>query len=219
MEKDKNNSAKSNLEQELLKLDGFRYWAEMGIDVEKRRIMLDEDVCEYNTGLIIRALRRMVDDNLDDPIDFYINTYGGSVYDGLALYDVLESLGQYVKIRTHALGKIMSMGLILYLSGNERYSSPRSTFMAHTISSGVIGKAFEMDIENTEVKRLEDELLDILAQRTRLKKSWWKKQIKYEDCFYNKDRALELGIVTNEEDDFGFDINITNESEDEETEE
>ena len=179
------------------KFDNTKYWIEYGIDIEKRRVMLDEDVDSYSVGWIIRAMRRMIDANKTEPIDIYINSYGGYCYDGLALYDFIRACS-YTTIRTHATGKIMSMGLVLYLAGDERYASPRASFMAHSVAGGIDGKLYEMKIDLKESNRLNEVNLEIKADRTKKTIAWWKKEIQYEDKYYDKKKALMLGIVTDE---------------------
>lgn len=178
------------------KFDNTKYWIEYGIDIQNRRIMLDETVDETSVGWIIRALRRMIDADKTKPIDIYVNSYGGYCYDGLALYDFLRACS-YTNIRTHATGKIMSMGLVIYLAGDERYASPRASFMAHSVSGGAWGKLYELKVDIDETERLNEVNLDIMKDRTNKTKAWWKKEIQYEDKYYNKDKALKLGIVTN----------------------
>lgn len=179
------------------RFDNAKYYLEYGIDIEKRRIMLDNEVDEYSVGLVIRAVRRMIDDSKSIPIDIYINTDGGSVYDGLALYDCLRACS-YTKIRTHAFGRIFSMGVIIYLAGDERFSTPNSTFMAHSVSGGSIGKTHELKTDTKETERINNVLLEILADRTNKTKAWWQKEIQFEDKYYSKKKAVELGIVTKE---------------------
>ena len=179
------------------KFDNTKYWIEYGIDIEQRRIMLDETVDEYSVGWIIRALRRMIDANKTEPIDIYVNSYGGYCYDGLALYDFLRACS-YTTIRTHATGKIMSMGLVIYLAGDERYSSPRASFMAHSVSGGAWGKVHELKTDVKETERLHKVNLEIMKDRTKKTKEWWTKEIQYEDRYYDKKKAFALGIVTNE---------------------
>ena len=179
------------------KFDNTKYWIEHGIDIENRRIMLDEDVNEHSVGWVIRAMLRMIDANKTEPIDIYVNSYGGYCYDGFALYDFIRACS-YTTIRTHASGKIMSMGLSIYLAGDERYSSPRSTFMAHSVSGGTAGKLYEITTDTRETKRLHDNNLDILEDRTKKTLAWWKKEIQYEDQYYDKKKALTLGIVTHD---------------------
>lgn len=181
------------------KFDSSKYWIEYGIDLEKRRIMLDEEVDEFSMGWIIRAVYKMIDMSPEAPIDFIVNSYGGSVYDCLALYDLLRSL-DYLTVRTYATGKVMSAGLILYLAGDERYASERATFMAHSIASGAWGKLFEMETETKECKRLQQVLLQILADRTDKSKAWWARHIRHEDRFYDRETAIEMGICDEIED-------------------
>ena len=181
------------------KFDSTKYWIAHGIDIENRRVMLDEDIDEYSVGWIIRGIMRMVDANKTEPIDVYINSYGGSCYDGLALYDILRACS-YTTIRTHATGKIMSMGLIIYLAGDERYSSPRARFMAHETSDADIRERLHQ--AKTDVKELEElnkDNLEILVDRTKKTMAWWKNEIKYNDEYYRKKKAIQLGIVTREE--------------------
>lgn len=180
------------------KFENQKFWIENGIDLENRRIDLDSDVDEYVIGWVVRGIRSMISADKGLDIDIYINSYGGSVYDGLRLYDVIKA-STYTPIRIHAEGKIMSMGLIIYLAGDKehRYSSPNATFMAHSLSSGMWGKMYELKIETKECERLNNLLLDILAENTDHTVAWWKKKIEFEDKYYNKSQALSLGIVTN----------------------
>lgn len=182
------------------KFDNSKYWIETGIDLEQRKIMIDETIDEYSTGWVIRAIHKMLEINSEDPIDIYINSFGGSVYDGFALYDTIINCDK-TTIRTHALGKIMSMALIIFLAGDERDATENATFMAHAISSYTWGKLYELDIETNECKRLEENTLKIMADRTGQSYSYWKRQLKYEDRYYDKDKAKELGIITEGEDE------------------
>ena len=145
--------------------DNSKFWIEFGIDLEQRRLMLDEDVDEYSIGWIIRGIFKMVEMDGTAPIDVYVNSYGGNCYDGLALFDVLRSL-DYLTVRTHALGKVMSMGLKIYLAGDERYSYPSSTFMAHSVSSEIpYEKTYAVKVEAQETNRLNNIMLDILTEK------------------------------------------------------
>lgn len=190
--------------QENDKFENQKFWIENGIDLENRRIDLDEDIDYSSVGYVIRGIRSMIKADIGEPIDIYINSFGGSVYDGLRLYDVVKG-ATHTPIRVHAEGKIMSMGLIIYLAGDpeDRYASPNATFMAHSLSSGVWGKMYEMDIDVKECKRLNERLIAILVENTNKSSRWWKAQIRYEDRYYDKEKAIKLGIVTN--DDFEVD--------------
>jgi ATP-dependent Clp protease protease subunit len=178
------------------KYQNHLYWIENGIDIDRRRIRLDEDVDEYTIGWIRGAIDIMIHQNADEPINIEISSYGGSVYDGLALYDLLEDLN--CPIFTHATGKVMSMGLILYLVGDRRTASPRTTFMAHAVSSGTFGKVSEMTTDLKETERLNKVNIKILADRTKKSTTWWTKEIRHIDQYYDVTQALKIGIITEE---------------------
>lgn len=170
-----------------------RFFVQYGIDIKKRRVFLDEEVDEASMGWIIRSIMEMVDEDPEKPIDIYINSFGGSVYDGLALFDVLERLE--CPLRTFCLGSAMSMSLILFLAGDERSAFPRATFMAHSLSAGVWGNVQTMEIDLKESQRLNGILLDILADKSKKTKKWWAEKIKHDDFYINLKTSKILGIV------------------------
>ncbi len=105
----------------------------------------------------------------EDPgreINFYINSPGGSVTAGLAVYDTM----QYIKpdIATHCIGQAASMGALLLAAGakGKRYSLPNSRIMIHQPMGGVQGQASDIALQATEILRLKDTLNDILAKHT-----------------------------------------------------
>jgi len=176
------------------KIENRKLWLELGINIEKRRIRIDDDIDTNFLGVKIAAIQEMIDIDSDTPIDVYINSDGGFVYDGLEMYDTLVNLPCVV--RTHACGKVMSMALIIYLAGDERYCQKNATFMNHSVSSLAEGKIFEMDIDANEARRINNLCIDILSEKTNMKKDWWKKHLRYEDKYYDETKATELGIVT-----------------------
>lgn len=192
------NSRPNALVPKDAKYDNTKFWIEYGIDLEKRRVMLDEDVDEYSVGWIIRGIMKMVD--LDDtkPIDVYVNSFGGSIYDGLALFDELESL-DFLTVRTHAKGKIMSMAFILFMVGDERYCRPRATFMHHEGSDYIEGKRTHIEKEVEELKRIDKMCREIVTDRCPKKTAdWWREHEKYVNRYYDFKKAKSLGIVTHE---------------------
>jgi ATP-dependent Clp protease protease subunit len=102
----------------------------------------------------------------DKDIMLYINSPGGSVTDGLAIYDTM----QYVKcpVSTFCVGQAASMGAVLLAAGakGKRYSTPHSRIMIHQVSSGTQGQASDIEIHAKEVLRLKARLNDILAKHT-----------------------------------------------------
>ena len=178
-------------------IENDKYWIEHGIDLKRRWITLDEEIGDVNTGVIIRAIDIMKEGDKVKPIDIFVNSYGGSVYDGLGLCDHIEELEEEgILVRTHVKGKIMSMALVIFIMGQERYASKRSTFMAHSLSSGTEGKVFEQKIDVKEAERLNDELLNILGEKTGKTRAFWAKEIEYKDKYFNKDQAIKLVCLT-----------------------
>ena len=170
------------------------YWIEYGIDVDNRRVMLNEEVDEYSMSWIIRGILMMSDFDSDTPIKVYINTYGGSCYDGLALYDTIKNCK--APVHTYAIGKVMSMGTWIMLAGDEKYAYPNTTFMWHSISSSMPHcKMFDLETDTKECKRLYNQLLDIYGRDSNKSFAWWSKWIKYEDRYAGVDKAKELGFV------------------------
>lgn len=164
-----------------------------GIDIKKRRLFLDDEIESFSVGLVFRAIDLMLDINKTDPITMVINSFGGSVYDGFLLYDALEELE--CELITHARGSVMSMALILFLIGDTRRMSKRSTAMAHSLSSGSSGTVNEQEVDLKESKRLNNLLLDILADKTQKTRKWWADKIKHEDFYIDNNKAKKLGIT------------------------
>jgi ATP-dependent Clp protease protease subunit len=183
--------------------DSSKFYIQYGIDIKNRRIMLDEDVDEFSIGWLVRGVQLMIDDDSEKPIDVFISSFGGSVYDGLVLYDVLEEANKHLMIRTHAIGKVMSMAFIIYLVGEERFCKKRARFMHHAGSTWAMGKPYEIKTELEELKVLETECDEIVVERTKYKDiHWWRQWVRYKDRYIGKDKAIELGIVNAEYDEY-----------------
>lgn len=131
-----------------------------------------------------------------EPIVIRINSPGGDVLDGFALLDTILRLrrnGHHVT--THGLGMIASMATVLMQAGDERVLDKNAWFMIHEVSAGVRGKSSEMEDELKFVKKLQDRLLDILAERSTLTKAQIKRRWTKKDDWMSADEALKLGFV------------------------
>ena len=128
-------------------------------------------------------------------IQILLSTYGGSVYDGLSLYDVIKNSD--TKVDVTCFGKIMSMGIPILLASKTRKAYRNTTFMIHEVSSLSIGKIADMEDEVQETKRLNKILFDIIQNETKitadkLREIYEKKK----DWYLTAEEALELGIIT-----------------------
>jgi ATP-dependent protease ClpP protease subunit len=177
-------------------LNGEFYLRE-GIDVDKRRLTIDSEIDEYSTGMYIRAITMMLDKNMKDPIFIDIACPGGDVYQGLRIYDLLESCPCPIKIT--GTGLVASMAFIVYLAGDERRATERATFMNHYASDVLFGNIEDLKIGAKELERLEEICFNILEAKTKKKKRFWKSATKKGDGYYNKKQCLDLGVVTHVE--------------------
>lgn len=129
-----------------------------------------------------------------EPIYLYIDSYGGSVYSGLGLIDVM--VASKTPIYTVCIGSCMSMGLIIFASGHKRFIGKNSTVMCHGASFGAFGKTPEVEESLEEVKRMEQVLVDILIEKTKIKRNKIDDIIERKmDWYIPAKEALRLGIA------------------------
>ena len=178
------------------KFENATTWLHLGIDLDSRRIQLDMEVSEVMASLVIRSLLKMSDIS-KDPIEIYLSSFGGEIYAGLSIYDAIRACPCDVII--YANGKIMSAGLLIFLAGDVRLASPHTTFMAHSVSFGSEGKLKDIEVDVTEGKRLNNVMLDILAERTKKPRKLWYRLILSHDKFFNLTEAREYGLISKSE--------------------
>jgi len=133
--------------------------------LKDRIIFLGEDVNEHSMNLCIMQMLFLDREDSHAPIELYINSPGGSVVDGLALYDVMHTIS--APVNTTCVGTAASMGAVLLTGGTgTRSALPHSRIMIHQVSSGYRGTAADMNIQVKETNKLYDQLLEILAQKS-----------------------------------------------------
>lgn len=129
------------------------------------------------------------------PIEFFLSTYGGACYDGMALHDVIESSGTPVEII--CTGKIMSMGVIVALGAKVRKAYRNTTFMIHQVSGLSIGTLREMEDTVAEASRINEILFNIIKSKTKVTQDQLDEVIqKKKDWFLTAEEALEMGLLT-----------------------
>jgi ATP-dependent Clp protease protease subunit len=125
-------------------------------------VPIDDDIA----NVVIAQMLFLESEDPDKDINLYINSPGGSVTAGLAIYDTM----QYVKpqVSTICMGQASSMGALLLAAGakGKRYSLPHARIMIHQVSSGVQGQATDIEIHAKEILRLKGRLNEILAKHT-----------------------------------------------------
>ena len=145
---------------------------ERGYDIFSRLlkdsvIFLPRDIDDYVASLIIAQMLFLEAENPEKDIYLYINSPGGSITAGLAIYDTM----QYVKpdVATIAVGQAASMGAVLLAGGaaGKRYALPHSRILLHQpLMSGLGGQATDIDIHAKDIMRLRERLNTILALHT-----------------------------------------------------
>jgi len=162
--------------------------------LKDRIVFLGSPVGDETANLVTAQLLFLESEDPDRDIYFYINTPGGSVTAGLAIYDTM----QYVKpqISTVCVGQAASMGAILLAAGNKgkRYALPHSRIMIHQPLGGFQGVAADVDIQAREILRTREELNSILMKHTgqTLKKI---EKDTDRDFFMTGEQALEYGLI------------------------
>jgi len=162
--------------------------------LKERIIFLGAAVDDDVASLIIAQFLFLEADGPDKDITFYINSPGGSVTAGLAIYDTM----QYVRcdVATLCMGQAASMGALLLASGTagKRFSLPNSRIMIHQPMGGFQGQATDVDIHAREILRMREDLNRILAGHTG--RTIKKVQSDTErDNFMSPQEALKYGII------------------------
>lgn len=172
---------------------------ERGYDIysrllEDRIIFLGEDVNEHTANAIVAQLLHLASEDPKADISLYINSPGGSVYDGLAIYDTM----QFIKpdVATYGIGLQASMGAFLLSSGakGKRHMLPNARAMIHQPSSGTQGKITDQEITLREGIYLKKRLNEILARNTGQKLSRIEKDVD-RDFWMSAEESKEYGLV------------------------
>lgn len=122
-----------------------------------------------------------------------INSGGGNIYDGLALYDRLRACK--LPVITIGTGLVASMAFIVFLAGDKRICTKRVRFLNHQAKLSLEGRVADIDIEQAEIKMLEDMCVEIIATRTKLTSKKQKKDTKLGDKYIGSDEASLTEIV------------------------
>lgn len=172
---------------------------ERGYDIysrllEDRIIFIDGEINEATASVVVAELIHLANEDAEAPIKLYINSPGGSVYDGLAIYDTMN----YIKpdVETYGIGLQASMGAFLLSSGakGKRHLLPNSRVMIHQPSSGTQGKVTDQEITLKEAIELKEKLAAIMAKNTGQKLAKMKNDME-RDFWMSADDAKNYGLV------------------------
>jgi ATP-dependent Clp protease protease subunit len=162
--------------------------------LKERVVFLVGPVTEVTANLIVAQLLFLESENPDKDIAFYINSPGGLVSAGLAIYDTM----QFIKpdVSTLCIGQAASMGSLLLAAGakGKRFCLPNSRVMIHQPMGGFQGQASDVEIHAREILYLKGKLNEILARHTGQKIEAIQKDTD-RDNFLSADQAVSYGLV------------------------
>jgi ATP-dependent Clp protease protease subunit len=145
---------------------GERAYDIFSLLLKERIVFLGTPVTDQVANLIVAQLLFLNREDPEREIQMYINSPGGAVYPGLAIYDTMQQI--QAPVSTFAVGWTASMGTVLLASGEpgRRYALPHSTVHMHPAGGGAQGYAPDVEIQYKELKRMQDLLHGILSRHT-----------------------------------------------------
>ncbi len=162
--------------------------------LNERIIFLGTPIEDQVANLVVAQLLHLESQDPDKDISIYINSPGGSVYSGLAIYDTMK----FVKpdIATMCVGVAMSMGSLLLAGGTKgkRAALPNSRILIHQPSAGFEGQSTDIEIHAREILNVRGRLDEIYAENTGLSKEQVREDME-RDRFFTADQALEYGLI------------------------
>jgi ATP-dependent Clp protease, protease subunit len=162
--------------------------------LNERIIFLGTPIEDQVANLVVAQLLHLESQDPDKDISIYINSPGGSVYSGLAIYDTMR----FVKpdIHTMCVGVAMSMGSLLLAGGTKgkRAALPNSRILIHQPSAGFEGQSTDIEIHAREILNIRERLDDIYAENTGLSKEQVREDME-RDRFFTAEQALEYGLI------------------------
>jgi ATP-dependent Clp protease protease subunit len=161
-----------------------------------RIIMLDNEVTQHTSSLIVAQLLFLESEDTDKDIHFYIDSPGGSVTAGMGIYDTM----QFIKpdVNTIVLGQACSMGSLLAQAGaaGKRFMLPNARHMIHQPSGGARGQATDMQIQVEEIIKMKKNLTEIYVKHNSAGKTFAQLTADMErDKFMSPEEALAYGLI------------------------
>jgi len=173
---------------------GERSWDIYSRLLKDRIIMLGTPVMDEVANIIVAQLLFLESEDPDKDIHLYINSPGGSITAGMAIYDAMQVIRP--KVRTYCIGQCASMGAWLLASGTKgfRYALPNSRVMIHQPLGGATGQATDISIQANEIISIKKKMTALLAEKTGQSVDKIAEDID-RDYFLSAEEAKEYGIV------------------------
>jgi len=165
-------------------------------------ICLVGEINDENTSAVISALvmNKVIAEKIEEPepMEFYLNSEGGSAYEMFAIYDVMKSVQDAYPIKTIGIGKIMSAGVLILAAGTkgQRYIGRNSRVMIHNVLSGQQGSITTIQNEFNEVKEIQRMYIAGLVECSNLTERELKKMLsKNQNIYISAEKAIEYGLA------------------------
>ncbi|MHB8532952.1 MAG: ATP-dependent Clp endopeptidase proteolytic subunit ClpP [Solirubrobacteraceae bacterium] len=162
--------------------------------LNERIIFLGTPIDDQIANLVVAQLLHLESEDPEKDISLYINSPGGSIYSGLAIYDTM----QFIKpdVATMCVGVAMSMGSLLLAAGTKgkRAVLPNSRILIHQPSAGFEGQSTDIEIHAREILNVRERIDKIYAEHTGLTEEQVRADME-RDRFFTADQALEYGLV------------------------
>lgn len=173
---------------------GERAYDIFSLLLRNRIVFVGEEINDQTANIIVAQLLYLSREDDQAPIQMYINSPGGVIYSGLAIYDTMQIIPN--PITTLAVGVTASFGTVLLTAGTkgQRYALPHATIHMHQPLGGAQGQATEIEIQAREIIRLKSRLIDIMAQHTGKSREVIERDTE-RDFFMNAEQAVEYGLV------------------------
>ena len=162
--------------------------------LKNRIVFIGTPITDQVANVIVAQLLFLSSEDPEAPIQLYINSPGGQVYAGLAIYDTMRMIPN--PISTLAVGMTASFGTVLLTAGSkgERFALPNATIHLHQPLGGAQGQASDIEIQAKEILRLKDQLNEILARHTGQSMKTIERDTN-RDFYLDAHSAVEYGLV------------------------
>ena len=164
--------------------------------LKERIVMLDNEVSENSASLIVAQLLYLESEDPEKDISLYINSPGGAVTAGMAIYDTMQFIRP--EVQTIVMGQACSMGSLLSQAGapGKRFMLPYARHMIHQPSGGARGQATDIQIQAREIQKMKEYLTEIYVKHNSAGKTYDQLATDMErDFFMSADEALAYGLA------------------------
>ncbi len=162
--------------------------------LRNRIVFVGDEINDQTANLIVAQLLYLSNEDRESPIQMYINSPGGVIYSGMAIYDTMQMIPN--PISTLAVGVTASFGTVLLASGSkgQRYTLPHATIHMHQPLGGAQGQATEIQIQAREILRMKQSLNEIMSKHTGQPLEVIERDTE-RDFFMSAEQAVKYGLV------------------------